>query len=149
MPKTTPRFTRDAHISLTEEQYRFVMEELNGGMAHHIREMIDASRRYHDKELSELEKEFPQVEVTYLSMKKRIDELREERRQREEDQTLKQKRIEEARKSLLDELKRALWDPRRIQKAVYKFYADVTGQSVQEIIAWVEEQVKRRDELES
>ena len=148
MPKTTRRFTRDVHISVTDDQYKFVAEELNGGMAHHIRQLIDAYRGYHNKELTDLEKEFPAVESKYFSMKKRIDELKEEMKRQEDDKKIRERRIEEAHTKLLDALKRALWDPERIQRATYKIYADATGLGVQELIDWVKEQAKRRDELE-
>lgn len=148
MPKTPRRYTRDVHITVTDDQYKFVAEELNGGMAHHIRNLIDAYRGYHNKELSVLEKAFPEVEANYFSMKKRIDEIKEEMKRQEDDQKTKEKRIEEAHEKLLDALKRALWAPERIQKATFKIYAEYTGLSIQELMDWVNEQAKRRDELE-
>lgn len=147
MPKTR-RYTRDVHISVTDDQYKFVAEELNGGMAHHIRNLIDAYRGYHNRELNELEKEFPEVEAKYLSMKKRIEELKEEMKRQEDDRKLRERSIEDAHKHLLEALKNALWDPKRIQRATYKIYADATGLSVQELMDWVNEQANRRDELE-
>lgn len=141
------RYTRDVHLSLDEGQWTFVARELNGGMAHHIRNLIDAYRGHHNGELSELEKEFPEVEAKYISMKKRIEELKEEIRQREDDLKIKERYIEEAHKKLLEALKRELWDPKRIQKATFKIYAEYTGLSVQELVDWVNEQAKRRDEL--
>lgn len=148
MPKTPRRYTRDMHISVTDDQYKFVADELNGGMAYHIRKLIDAYRGYHNKELTELEKEFPEVEAKYFSMKKRIDELKEEAKRREDDKRSRERNIEDAHKRLLEALKDAFWNPERIQRATYKFYADVTGLSIQELIDWVNEQAKRRDELE-
>jgi len=148
LPKTARRYTRDVHITVTDDQYKFVAEELNGGMSHHIRNLIDAYRGYHNKELTELEKDFPEVEAKYFSMKKRIDELKEEMKRQEDDQKTRERHIENAHEKLLDALKRALWEPGRIQRATYKIYADATGLSVQELIDWVNEQAKRRDELE-
>lgn len=143
------RYIRDAHISLTDEQYTFVSEELNGGMAHHIRALIDAYRGHHNGELSELEREFPLVEAKYLSMKKRIEELKEETKRREDDLKAKEDRITDAHKKLLDSLKDAYWKPEGIQKSAYRVYADYTGLSVKELMDWVQEQAKRRDEIES
>lgn len=148
MPKTPRRYTRDVHISVTDDQYKFVAEELNGGMSHHIRNLIDAYRGHFSKELSVLEKAFPEIEANYISMKKRIDELKEEMKQQEDDQKTRERHIEDAHEKLLAALKRALWEPGRIQRATFKIYADATGLSVQELMDWVNEQAKRRDELE-
>lgn len=144
MPKTARRYTRDVHITVTDDQYKFVAEELNGGMSHHIRNLIDAFRGYHNKELTELEKEFPEVEAKYFSMKKRIDEIKEEMKRQEDDQKTKEKRIEEAHEKLLVALERYNWHPERIQKGTYRIYADFTGESVETLEAWVKEKAKTR-----
>jgi len=141
------RYTRDVHLSLDEDQWKFVAKELNGGMSHHLRNLIDVYRGHHNGELSELEKEFPEIEAKYISMKKRIEELKEEIKQREDDLKIKERYIQEAHKKLLEALKRELWDPKRIQKSTFKIYAEYTGLSVQELMDWVNEQAKRRDEL--
>jgi len=142
------RYIRDVHISVTDDQYKFVAEELNGGMSHHIRNLIDAFRGHHNGELSDLEKEFPLVEAKYISMKKRIEELKEETKRRDDDLKTKAMRIEDAHEKLLDSLKRAYWKPEGIQKAAYKIYSEYTGLSIKELMEWVQEQAKRRDEIE-
>lgn len=148
MGKKVRRFIRDVHISVTDDQYKFVAEELNGGMAHHIRNLIDAYRGHHNGELNELEKEFPIIEAKYFSMKKRIEVLKEEKKQQDDDLNTKAMRIQEAHEKLLDSLKRAYWKPEGIQKAAYKIYAEFTGLSVKELMDWVQDQAKRRDEIE-
>lgn len=148
MPKGEARFKKDLHILVTEDQYNHVAEELNGGIGHHVRNMISASMGHHNKKLTELEKEFAEIEPRYLSLKKQIEVLREEQRQREDDQKLRDIRIEEAHEKLLEALKRALWDPERIQRATFKIYADFSGESIETLKTWVNEQAKRRDELE-
>ncbi|MBU0777998.1 hypothetical protein KKF82_07050, partial [Patescibacteria group bacterium] len=122
MPKIR-RYVRDVHISVTDAQYKFVAEELNGGMSHHIRNLIDAYRGYYSKELGVLEKAFPEVEANYFSMKKRIEELKEEMKRRDDDLKTRERHIEDAHEKLLEALKRALWEPGRIQRATYKIYS--------------------------
>lgn len=147
MPKES-KYTKHLHILLRIDQHDFVKNELNGGIATHVRQMIDATMGFFDKELAVLEKEYTVVEPRYLFLKKRIEELKQEKKKQEDDQKTKEKRIEEAHEKLLDALKRALWKPERIQRATFKIYADFTGLSVQELMDWVNEQAKRRDELE-
>lgn len=147
MPKPR-RYTRDVHISLDDEQWKFVTDDLTGGMARQIRSLIDAYRGRHNGELTALEKEFPLVEAKYVSMKKRIEELKEEKKQVEIDQKTRDMRIKDAHEKLLDSLKRAYWKPEGIQKAAYKIYAEYTGLSIKELMDWVQEQAKRRDEIE-
>lgn len=142
------KFTKHLHILVRTDQHDFVKNELNGGIATHVRQMIDANMGFFDKELNVLEKEYAVVEPRYLFLKKRIEELKLEKKKQEDDQKTKEIRIQEAHEKLLEALKRALWAPERIQKATFKIYAEYTGLSIQELMDWVNEQAKRRDELE-
>lgn len=95
-----------------------------------------------------LEKEIPELKHTLYSKENKLREIKDAKARKEDELETKEKRIEEAHEKLLDALKRALWKPERIQRATFKIYADFTGLSVQELIDWVNEQAKRRDELE-
>lgn len=148
MPKTESHFTKHLHVLIREDQYDFVKNELNGGIGRHVRQMIDASMGYYDKELTVLEKEYAEVEPRYLFLRKRIEELKLEQKRMEDEQRAIEKRIEDAHTKLLAALKLNNWEPERIQKAAFKIYADYTGLSVEELMDWVKEQVKRREELD-
>lgn len=147
LPKES-KFTKHLHILVRTDQHDFVKNELNGGIATHVRQMIDATMGYFDKELSALEKECAVVEPRCLFLKKRIEELKQEKKRQEDEQKTKEKRIEEAHEKLLEALKRYNWKPERIQKGTFKIYSDFTGESIENLVAWVNEQAKRRDELE-
>jgi len=143
------RYIRDVHISVDDAQYKFVSEEHTGSMAQIIRNLIDAYRGHYNGELTDLEKEFPELEARYISVKKRIEELKGEQKQREDNTKVIEDRIKETHEKLLMVLKRAYWDPAGIQKATYKVYSEFSGLSVPELMEWVQEQAKKRDELES
>jgi len=117
-------------------------------MARAVRKKIDEDILLDGRELPKLRKEFEEVEPHYNSLKKKIAELELIEKQKEDDQKTRERHIEDAHEKLLEALKRALWEPERIQRATYKIYADATGLSVQELMDWVNEQAKRRDELE-
>ena len=148
LPKVDSKYTKHLHILVRTDQHDFVKNELNGGIATHVRQMIDANMGLFDKELTVLEKEYAVVEPRYLFLKKRIGELKEEKKRQEDELITKEKRIEEAHEKLIEALRRALWQPERIQRATFKVYAEFTGESVETLVAWVKEQAKRRDELE-
>ncbi len=148
MPKIEPRFTKDLHILLTEKQYDFVKNDLNGGIGFHVRGMINASMGHFNKELTELEKEFAEVEPRYLSLKKRIEELKVEIRRREDELKSKEKRIEDVKAKLLEALRNNYWNPDRIQKATLKVYSDFSGLSIEELKTYLADMAKRREELE-
>ena len=147
LPKES-KYTKHLHILVRTDQHDFVKNELNGGIATHVRQMIDADMGYFNKELSVLEKEYDVIEPRYVFLKKRIEQLKLEKKKQEDELITKEKRIQEAHEKLIEALKRALWQPDRIQRAAFKVYADFTGESVDTLVAWVKEQAKRREELE-
>jgi len=143
LPKES-QYTKHLHILVRTDQHDFVKNELNGGIATHVRQMIDASMGYFNKELAELEKEYTVVEPRYVFLKKRIEELKQETKRLEDEVKTREKRIEEAHEKLLEALERYNWHPERIQRATYKIYADFTGESVENLEAWVKEKAKTR-----
>lgn len=148
--KKNSKSTRTMCIHLGEDEYDFVHENFaKGQMSREIRGMIAARKESYNGELENLEKEYPEDEAKLLAKKKRIEELKAETKRRDDDLKIKEERTKEAHEKLLDSLKRAYWDPKGIQKAAYRIYADYTGLSVQELMDWVQEQAKRRDEIES
>ena len=95
--------------------------------------------------------------ISFQDIGKKIDKVQEPEKIIEEpkeppekiiDEKTKKDRISDAHEKLLDSLKRAYWDPEGIQKAAYLIYADYTGLSVKELMDWVQEQAKRKDEID-
>ncbi|MBU3967576.1 MAG: hypothetical protein KKG76_09405 [Euryarchaeota archaeon] len=144
-----PKYNKQYVLWLAPVQHEFLMETYGkGNMARAVRKKIDEDILLDGRELPKLRKEFEEVEPHYNSLKKKIAELELIEKQKEDDQKTRERHIEDAHEKLLEALKRALWEPERIQRATYKIYADATGLSVQELMDWVNEQAKRRDELE-
>ncbi len=143
LPKE-PQYTKHLHILVRPDQLDFVKNELNGGMCLHIRQMIDTKMGFFDKEQAALEKEYAVVEPRYIFLKKRIEDLKQEKKNQEDEQKTKEKRIEEAHEKLLEVLERYNWHPERVQRATYKIYADFTGESIENLEAWVNEKAKTR-----
>ncbi len=144
MPKTTPRYTKHLHLLVTEDQYDFVKSQLNGGIGHHVRGMIDAHRGTFDSELSELEKQLSEVEPLYISLKKRIENIKTDRKKQEEDRIALEKRVEDAKSRLLIALEDKNWHVERIQGQTLKIYSDWTGIPASELREWLEEKAKTR-----
>jgi len=122
-----------------------VKNDLNGGIGHHIRQMILASMRCFDKEEAELRKELALLEPRYLSIKKRLAEIEAEKKRLEDEKRAKEKRIEEAHEKLLLELKEQHNRVADIPASVFKFYSDRCGLSVEQLREWLKEQAKLRE----
>lgn len=71
MPKKQPKFTKDLHILVTEEQYNFLKNQ--GDMGRYVRRMIDSCMGKHD--LAKIEKRIAEIEPEYFLLKKRRDEM--------------------------------------------------------------------------
>lgn len=142
MPKNnrTPLLTKRLHLLVSCEQYEFVKNELNGGIGFHVRSMIDTYRKFFDKEITNLEKEFVEVENTYITMKKRLEELRLQKKIMDDEQKSRDKSIQTAKEKLLQVLRSHNNRVDRIPKNIYKIYSDMTGLSVEDLQQWLMEE---------
>lgn len=142
MPRNTPRYTKDLHVLIAPEEHEFV-SKLNGGIGHHIRQMIRAHMGKYDADLAELETRFAEIEPEYLSLKKRIDEMKKEKKRLQDAQMAADQRVEEAHKKLVELFKSHHSQIELIPKNYFKVYADFCGQPVETLMAWLEEEVKK------
>ena len=140
----TRQYTHDLHIRITEDQGKFITNDVKTDYSQYIRKLIDARKNTHNKDLAILEAEFAVVEPRYFTLLKQIEELKSESKRLAEEALTKEKRIEEAHEKLLEVLERYNWHPERIQRATYKIYADFTGESIENLEAWVKEKAKTR-----
>lgn len=142
MPKNNrmPLLTKRLHLLVSCEQYEFVKNELNGGIGFHVRSMIDTYRKFFDKEITNLEKEFVEVENTYITMKKRLEELRLQKKIMDDEQKSRDKSVQTAKEKLLQVLRSHNNRVDRIPKNIYKIYSDMTGLSVEDLQQWLMEE---------
>lgn len=139
------RFDTHLHILITKDMHEFVKNDLNGGIGHHIRNMIKAYMGHYDKEEAEVRKELAEIEPKYLSLKKRLAEIETEKKRIEDEERTKEKRIEEAHEKLLVALKERHNRFVDVPPSVFKFYSDRCGLSVDELREWLKEQAKLRE----
>lgn len=139
------RYTKHMHILVTETMHDFVKNDLNGGMGHHIRQMILAYMGNFDKDLADLKKRFAVVEPEYLSLKKRIEESEAEKKRVEDERRTKEKLIEDAHQTLLAELIRVHNRVEDVPRPALKFWSDKCGESVDALKAWLKEQALIRE----
>lgn len=135
-----PLLTKRLHLLVSCEQYEFVKNELNGGIGFHVRSMIDTYRKFFDKEITNLEKEFVEVENTYITMKKRLEELRLQKKIMDDEQKSRDKSVQTAKEKLLQVLRSHNNRVDRIPKNIYKIYSDMTGLSVEDLQQWLMEE---------
>ena len=142
--KKTPKYTKDLHILLTPDEYDHV-KELNGGIGHHIRRMIEAHRGKYNKDFADIEKRLAEIEPEYLALKKRREEILQEKAQQEVENRLKDKRVEEAHKKLLELLKNNENRMDLLAAKYFKLYSDYCGgdPSPDAMRTWLEEEAKR------
>lgn len=145
MANNGSRYTKHMHILVTEAMHNFVKNDLNGGIGHHIRQMILAYMGNFDKDLAELKKRFAVVEPEYLSLKKRIEEAEAEKKRIEDEKAAKEKRIEDARAKLLVSLKERHYRVEDVPLSVLRFYSDQCGLSVSDLKAWLAEEAKKKE----
>ncbi len=143
MPRNTPRFTRDLHALLTDEQYEF-LTQLNGGIGHHVRQMIDASMGKYDKDLATLQTRLAAVEPEYFALKKRIEELKEAKKREEDEMMDKDRRVEDAHNKLLEMCKKSYHSRvDLVPKNYFKVYADMSGETVAVLKDWLEKEIAK------
>lgn len=139
------RYDKHLHVLVTKGMHEFVKNDLNGGMGHHIRQMILAYMGNFDKDLADLKKRFATVEPEYLSLKKRIEESEAEKKRVEDEMRTKEKLIEAAHEKLLAELKQAHNRVEDVPRPIIKFWSDKCGESVDDLKAWLKEQALIRE----
>lgn len=132
-----------------EKTKKFLMS-LPGTFSEHVRRATrDYMAAYEGTaEETQLEQEIAETKFRLASMERRHKELHDARLRKENEEKSKEKHIEEAHTKLLAALKSNNWNPERIQRSTFKIYSDFSGQSVEELMKWVKDQVGRRDELE-
>ncbi len=138
-------YDKHLHVLVTKGMHDFVKNYLNGGMGHHIRQMILAYMGNFDKDLADLKKRFVVVEPEYLSLKKRIEELEVEKKRLEDERRIKEKLVEEAHQTLLAKLIDVHNRVEDVPRPVLKFWSDKCGESVDTLKAWLKEQAQIRE----
>lgn len=142
MPKNNReiKYAKRLQVLVSDKQYQFVKHELNGGIGFHIRDMIDAYQKFHNKEITNLEKEFLEVESSYIALKKRLEDMRLEQQMLQDQQKAKNNIIETAKLKLLDIYHRYHNRTDLIPVRVLKTYSDLTGISSEDLKTWLENQ---------
>jgi len=135
------RFSKRLQILVTDEQYDFIKNELNGGIGFHLRDMIDTHQRFYNKEINNLEKEFNELELNYIAMKKRLDDLRTKQKILDDEQKAKENLIENAKMKLLTVYRRYHNRTDLIPIGIFKTYQEITGIKVEDLKVWLEQQV--------
>ena len=74
----TRLYTHDLHIRITEDQRKFIANDVKTDYSQFIRNLIDVRKKTHNKALSILEAEFALVEPKYFSLLQRIEEIKTE-----------------------------------------------------------------------
>ncbi len=138
-------YTKHMHILVTETMHDFVKNDLNGGMGHHIRQMILAYMGNFDKEEAEIKKELAVLEPKYLSLKKKLAEIETEKMRLDDERRTKEKLIEDAHQKLLAELIQAHNRVEDVSRPIIKFWSDKCGESVDALKAWLKEQALIRE----
>ena len=133
------------HILVTETMHDFVKNDLNGGMGHHIRQMILAYMGNFNKEEAQIRKELAVLEPKYLSLKKKLAEIETDKKRIEDERRTKEKLIEEAHQTLLAELIRVHNHVEDVPRPALKFWSDKCGESVDTLRAWLKEQALIRE----
>lgn len=139
------RYDKHLHVLVTKGMHEFVKNDLNGGMGHHIRQMILAYMGNFDKDLADLKKRFAVVEPEYISLKKRIEESEAEKMRIEDEIRTKEKLIEDAHQKLLVELKQVHNRVEDVPRPIIKFWSDKCGESVDDLKAYLKEQALIRE----
>lgn len=146
MPKNnrTPLLTKRLHLLVSNEQYEFVKNDLNGGIGFHVRSMIDTYKKFFDKEITNLEKEFVDVENKYITIKKRLEELRLQKKIIDDEQKARDKSVQTAKEKLLQVLRSHSNRVDKIPKNIFKIYSDMTGLSVENLQQWLTEESNKQ-----
>lgn len=143
MSKGELRYSVDLHILVSPDQKEH-MAKRNLSMGRMVRQMIDADMGKFDHDLAKLEERLAVVEPEYNTLKKRIEEIRLEKKRVEEERMAMDKRVEDAHVKLLELAKSQRNRVDLISKKYIKIYADMCGQTVDEMLAWLENEVKKK-----
>ena len=138
------KYSQHLHILLDMDEYEFV-KDLNGGIGHHIRKMIDAHRGKYNKDFAEIEKRIAEIEPEYFALKKRRDEILKEKADQEAHNRSKDRQIEDAQKKLLEIFKGHHNRFDLMPSKSYKLYSDFCGgdPSPEAMRTWLENEARK------
>lgn len=143
MSRGPVKYTERVHILVTTEQKKH-LEKVHKSQGFTLRQLIDAHMGKFDHDLAKLEERFSIVEPEYLALKKRIEEIRTEQKRLHDEKMAKDRLVEDAHAKLLGLAKTEHNRVDLISKKTFKFYADICGQTPEELQAWLENELKKK-----
>lgn len=143
MSKGPVTYSERVHFLCTPEQKEH-LKKIKKSQGLTLRTFIDAHMGKFDHDLVKLEERMAVLEPEYLAVKKRIEEIRLEKKRMEDEELAKDKQVEIAHEKLLGVAKSHRNRVDLVSRSTFKIYAEMCGQTVEELQTWLEAEVKKK-----